>query len=82
MLITQEIEKIKTKVKIGRTNFLCTFTIVWVGSDVNLRKSKLACNPKKKRAKVKNFPLTSSKGQLTMDFTINPSKIIKAVLGK
>jgi len=77
----QQTEKIKTKVKAGRFgNFQCTFTIAWVESNVNLKKSKLACSPKKKKAKVKNFPLKTSKGQLTMDFTISPSKIIKAVL--
>ena len=60
-------------------NFKCNFKIVWSGSELNLKKSKLACKPRKK--KVFNFSLDTSKGTLNMDFIINVSVITKAMLG-
>ena len=74
---------IDTSVEIGKAKFACTFKLISSEGLVDKKQSKLSCSPKKpKKKKVSGFELSGNLEKYMLSFSINPTKILKANLGK
>ena len=80
---SQAIETISQTVRVGRTSFKCTFTMVYSRTAVDINKSKAKCSPKTKKGTANNLKLISNSGvEFTISLNINkPTRITKGKIG-
>ena len=65
----QKVEKLKGTVKVGSKTSLCSFTLVYTGLKLDLKKSKAQCSPKLKKT-VKNYTISGAEMVFTFTMTI------------
>ena len=69
-----ETDIFKADVVSGRTKLKCSFTMLYTGSKVDTKKSKIKCSRVKSTTKVSNVEVTSSSGSVyTISMTIAKS---------
>ena len=78
-IILQKVEKLKGTVKVGSKKFLCSFTLVYTGLKLDLKKSKAQCSPKLKKT-VKNYTINGA--EMVFTFTMTIAKKGKITLSK
>ena len=74
----QKVEKLKGTVKVGSKTSLCSFTLVYTGLKLDLKKSKAQCSPKLKRnVKIPNYTISGT--EMVFTFTITITKKGKTI---
>merc|ERR1711892_905783 len=73
--------KTTTSMTLKRVKFTCSITLVHTYTEVIIKESKLQCKPSKPtKLKQKNIRFTVKNFSFQMDISINPTKIIKAII--
>ena len=68
----------KGTVKVGSKTFPCSFTLVYTGLKLDLKKSKAQCSPKLKRnVKIPNYTISGT--EMVFTFTITITKKGKTI---